>query len=312
MNPDIVAPYNQQWNLNIQRSLAKDYLFTAAYVGTKGTRLPIRNEANPALFRPGATVANIDARRIYAPNFASIIDYQNVINSTHHALQLSLNKRFSQGFTVLAGYTWSKTLDGSSLEVDGFNGQDPFNLRADKGLADFDVRHRLVTSFLWEVPGPKTGVARWVLGGWQSNGILNIQSGSPFTIVSGQDRALSGTGTQRPDLIGNPYLDTGRSRQQLIDKYFDPAAFALPALGSFGNVGRNTMVGPGRWNLDFALFKRFRILERWQLEYRWEMFNAFNHANLGNPRANITAAGTGSINTTTEARVMQMGLRLVF
>ncbi|MGH9672824.1 MAG: TonB-dependent receptor plug domain-containing protein, partial [Bryobacteraceae bacterium] len=312
IDPFQAAPYNQQWNFNIQRELAKDYLFTAAYVGSKATRLPIRRELNPALFRAGATLANVDARRIYAPAYASIISYENVINSTYSALQLTLNKRFSKGFTVLAAYTWSKAIDGISIEVDAFNGQDPMNMAADKGLSDFDIRHRMVTSFLWEMPGPKSGVAKWVLGGWQSNGILTIQAGSPFTVVSGQDRALAGAGTQRPNLIGNPFLDTGRSRDELMAKYFDAAAFTLPPVGSYGNAGRNIMIGPGRWNLDFALFKRFPIKERLGIQYRWEMFNAFNHANLGNPRNNIGAANPGSINSTSEPRIMQMGLRLTF
>jgi hypothetical protein len=306
------APNNQQWNFNLQRELAPDYLFTAAYVGSKAARLPIRRELNPALFRAGATLANIDSRRIYAPAHASIISYENIINSTYHALQLSLNKRFSSGFTLLASYTLGRAIDGMSLEVDGFNGQNPLNLRADKGLADFDVRHRWVSSFLWELPGPTAGAAKWILGGWQTNGILTIQSGSPFTVVSGQDRALSGTGTQRPDLVGDPHLDPGRSRQELIAQYFDASAFALPALGSYGNSGRNTLIGPGRWNLDFALFKSFRLRESVGLQFRWEMFNALNHANLANPRRNITAARPGQIDATSEPRIMQAGLRLTF
>lgn len=312
MDPGLAAPYSQQWNFNIQRELAKDYLFTAAYVGSKGTKLPIRTELNPALYSPGATVGNTDSRRIYAPSYASIVSYANEINSTYHSLQFTLNKRFSKGFTILGSYTWSRSIDGSSLEVDNFNGQDPRNLRADKGLSDFDIRHRMVTSFLWEMPGPKSGPARWMLGGWQSNGIFTAQAGSPFNVVSGQDRALSGGGTQRPDLIGNPFLDTSRSRQELINRYFNAAAYALPALGTYGNSGRNTLVGPGMWNLDFALFKSFHFRERIALQYRWEMFNSFNHANLGNPRNNISAAGAGSINSTSDARVMQMGLRLRF
>jgi len=307
-----VAPYNQQWNFSIQRELAPDYLLTAAYVGTKGTRLPIRRELNPALFGPGATLANVDNRRIYAPNYASIISYENVINSTYHALQLTLNKRFRRGFTLLAGYTWSRSIDGISLEVDGFNGQNPLDLRADKGLSDFDVRHRWVSSFLWELPGPKSGLTRWIAGGWQANGLFTSQAGTPVNVVSGQDRALSGVGTQRPHLAGNPYLDTGRSRQELINRYFDASAFVLPPLGSYGNSGRNTLIGPGRWNLDFALFKTFRLSESWKLEYRWEMFNAFNHANLSGPRNNITAANPGQINGTSEPRIMQMGLRMTF
>jgi hypothetical protein len=223
-----------------------------------------------------------------------------------------LSKRFSSGFTVQASYNYSKSIDGMSLDVDGFNGQNTLDSRPDKSLADFDVRHRLVTSFLWEIPGPQSGVARWILGGWQSNGIFIAQAGRPFTVVSGQDRALVGSGTQRPDQLRDPKLDTGRSRDEQMAGYFDATAFVLPPVGSFGNSGRNIMVGPGDWNLDFALFKRFRIHENWQIQYRWEMFNAFNHANLGNPRTNIGAARPGAIDTTSGPRIMQMGLRLTF
>jgi hypothetical protein len=281
-------------------------------VGSKGTRLPIRNELNPAVFRTGATAGNTNARRIYAPDFASIIDYQTVINSTYNSLQTTLNKRFSNGFTLLASYTYSKSIDGGSLEVDGFNGQDPLNLAADKALSDFDIRHRFVASFLYQVPGPTSGWSKWILGGWQTNGIFTAQSGSPFTVTSGQDRALAGTGTQRANLVGDPHLDPNRSRSELIAQYFDPAAFALPALGTYGNAGRNLLLGPGRWNLDFALFKGFVIRENTNLNFRWEMFNALNHANLNNPRNNISAANPGRIDSASDARVMQFGLRLAF
>ncbi|MBI3208941.1 MAG: TonB-dependent receptor [Candidatus Solibacter usitatus] len=312
VDPFFAAPYAQQWNFNVQREVVKDYMLTVSYIGTKGTRLPIRRELNAGIFGPGATLANINARRPYAPLFQSIISYENVINSTYHAMQALLNKRFSRGFTVMASYNYAKSLDGMSLDVDGFNGQNPMNMRADKGLSDFDVRHRWITSFLWEVPGPTKGLGRWILGGWQSNGIFIAQAGRPFTVTSGQDRALTGVGTQRPDLLRDPKLDAGRSRDALMAMYFDAAAFTLPASGSYGNSGRNTMVGPGNWNLDFALFKRFRIREGWQLQYRWEMFNAFNHANLGSPRSNIGVARVGQIDTTSAPRIMQMGLRLAF
>jgi hypothetical protein len=312
VDPFFAAPYVQQWNFNIQREVAQGYVVTAAYVGSKGTRLPIRRELNPALFGPGATLANIDARRIYAPDFASIISYENVINSTYHAFQLTLNKRFSQGFTVLASYSYAKSIDGMSIDVDGFNGQDPLHMRADKALSDFDIRHRTVASFLWEIPGFRTGAAKWILGGWQANGILIAQAGTPFTVTSGQDRALSGVGTQRPDVLGNPKLDTGRSRDELMAQYFDVSQFVLPAVGSYGTSGRNSLIGPGDYNLDFALFKKFPVREGMQLQYRLEMFNALNHANLGNPRSNISAARPGQIDTTSGPRIIQMGLRLTF
>lgn len=312
VDPFFAAPYMQQWNFNIQHQLVSDYVVTASYVGTKGTKLPIRRELNPAIFNATATLANINQRRIYAPNYQSIINYENTINSTYHAFQTTLNKRYSKGFTILASYNWSKSLDGMSLDVDGFNGQDTLNSRPDKGLSDFDVRHRFVASFLWEIPGPKTGIAKHILGGWQSNGIFIGQAGRPFNIVSGQDRALAGSGTQRPNVNGDPHLSPGRSRDQLMAGYFNPAVFSQPALGSFGNSGRNTLVGPGNYNLDFALFKKFALREHWQLQYRWEMFNSLNHANLGQPRANINVARTGQIDTTSGPRVMQMGLRMVF
>jgi outer membrane receptor protein involved in Fe transport len=312
VDPFFAAPYAQQWNLNLQRELAPGYVATIAYVGSKGTRLPIRRELNPGIFRAGATVGNIDARRIYAPDYASIISYENVINSTYHAFQVTLNKRFTKGFTVLANYNFSKSIDGMSIDVDGFNGQNTLDMRPDKALSDYDVRHRFVTSFLWEIPGPQTGFAKWIAGGWQANGILIAQAGTPFTVTSGQDRALSGAGTQRPDLTGDPKLDTGRSRDALMAGYFDATKFVLPALGAYGNGGRNLLIGPGDYNLDFALFKRFRIREGWQVQYRLEMFNALNHANLGNPRSNIGAARPGQIDTTSGPRIMQMGLRMTF
>ncbi|MEP7366848.1 MAG: carboxypeptidase regulatory-like domain-containing protein [Acidobacteriota bacterium] len=312
VDPFFAAPYIQQWNLNVQQELAPGYVLTAAYIGTKGTRLPIRRELNPAIFGPGATVGNINSRRIYAPDYQSIISYENVINSTYNAFQLTLNKRFSQGFTILASYNYAKSIDGMSLDVDGFNGQNTLDMRPDKALSDFDVRHRFVSSFLWEIPGPRSGISRWLLGGWQANGILIIQAGNPFNVTSGQDRALVGSGTQRPDLIGDPKLDTGRSRDQQMAGYFDSSQYVLPAVGSFGNAGRNSLIGPGDYNLDFALWKKFPIRESLQLQYRLEMFNALNHANLGSPRSNIGAARAGQIDTTSGPRIIQMGLRMTF
>lgn len=311
VDPDLATAYLQQWNVNVQHELVKDFTLTAAYIGSKGTKLPMRVELNPALYAPGATTANIDARRLYQ-GYASIVNYTSMVNSSYNALQLTINKRFSRGYTVLASYTYGRSLDMSSLEVDGFNGQDPRNIAADKGLSDFDVRQRFVSSFLWDIPGPVAGVAKWILGGWQANGIFSAQSGTPFNVISGSDRALSGTGTQRANLVGNPYLDTGRSRSELMTQYFDPAAFAIPAVGTYGNFGRNVLIGPGAYNLDFALFKGFQFAERKELQFRWEMFNALNHANLGNPRSNLSAVRPGSIDSTSAPRIMQLGLRLVF
>jgi hypothetical protein len=117
--------------------------------------------------------------------------------STYNSLQLTLNKRFSHGYSILANYTWARSIDNISLDTAGAV-QNTFDMRSEKALSDFDVRKRFVTSFLWEIPSPKKGLARWIMGGWQMNGIFTISSGSPFNLVSGQDRALTGGGSQRP------------------------------------------------------------------------------------------------------------------
>lgn len=307
---DLATGYMQQWNLSLQRETVQGIVVTAAYVGSKGTRLPIQRQINPAIFAAGATTANIDARRIYQ-GFGSIPNYESNGFSTYHSMQLSLNKRFSHGYTVLANYTWSKSIDNVSTDTQGAV-QDSFNLRAEKARSDFDVRQRLVTSFLWEIPSPVRGVGKWVLGGWQVNGILAVTAGTPFNVVSGTDRALSGGGSQRPNLVGDPFLDSGRARGELIARYFNPLAYAVPALGTFGNSGRNTMIGPSSYNLDGSLFKMFPLKEKLRLQFRAEFFNALNHANLANPVANIASGTVGSILSASSPRILQFGLRLAF
>ena len=306
-----VAAYNQQWNFNIQQEVVRDFIVTAAYVGSKATHLPLRRQINPAIYQEGATLRNINQRRIHGPTFQGITSYESTAYSTYHAAQFTVNKRFSDGYTILAHYTVGKAIDLSATETTP--PQDPLNLRLDKALADFDVRQRFVASFLWDLPSPSNaGIGRWVLGGWQTNGILTVQSGRAFSATTGRDIALAGYGRQRPNLAGSPFLDTGRSKGELIQQYFDPTAFANPATGMFGNAGRNIIIGPGNWNLDFALFKKFNVTENTELQFRWEMFNAFNHANLLNPRNNINARNPGRITGTSAPRIMQFGLRLEF
>lgn len=307
---NFVSGYNQQWNFNLQREVGA-YLFTAAYVGSKANKLPAGQELNPALYRSGATVANIDSRRIY-PDFQSISSYNNIGFSSYNALQLSLNKQFGKGYTLLAHYTFARTIDNSSQDST-VPSQNPLDPTSSKGLADFHIKHRFVTSFLWEMPSPvQSGFGKWVLGGWQANGIFTMQSGSPFDLVTGRDIVLCGCGTQRPNLIGNPFLPSGRSREEQINSFYNPTAFQLPTTGNYGNVGRNTMTGPSFWNLDFALFKNIRVREAFTLSIRAESFNALNHANLNNPVSNVTATNAGRILGASDARIIQLGLRLVF
>jgi len=311
LDPSLSSAYVQQWNFNLQRETWQGIVATGAYVGSKGTRLSVIREMNSAVFGPGATGANIDQRRPFGPGLGSIGNYVPLGFSTYHALQLTLNKRFAKGYTVLANYTWSKSIDNGS--VDAFGGaQDQNNWGPEKGLSDFDLRHRFVTSFLWQLPSPSAGAAKWLVGGWQVNGILAITAGRPFNVTSGTDRALTGGGNQRPNLVGNPYLDVNRPRANLILQYFNPAAYTLPATGAFGNSGRNTLIGPGSYNLDSSLFRSFRFSERVTLQFRAEFFNTFNNPNFSLPVANIGAGTVGRILTANSPRILQFGLRLVY
>ncbi len=319
-DPSSATPYNQQWNFSIQEQLPAEFVLSAAYVGSKGTRLWLNREINPAVFIPGngpdgrplSTGGNIDSRRIDT-NFQGIDEASTTGNSTYHSLQLSANRRFSKGLYIMANYTWSKALDYESLDRNASLPQDPNNMRAEHGPADFDRRHNFVTSFLYNLPFPgQQRILSKFTQGWRTNGIFRYVSGSPLTIVPGTDRALRGGGGQRADVIGNPVLSSERSFDAQRAQYFNTAVFAQPALGTYGNSGRNAFYGPGQYNLDLSFFKTTTIAERARLEFRWELFNALNHANLGNPNTTLNSSAFGRIDTVTGPRIMQLGLKVIF
>ncbi len=317
IDPDFTAGYMQQWNVNLQHELPKNIVVQAAYVGSKGTRLMIGQNINPAVFVPGnSTPGNVNARRLYQ-GFAQIQNTQSTANSTYHSLQLSVNRRFSSGISILGSYVWAKSLDLASNDGNsgvGNQATNPFNQAADKGLSDFDVRHRVVTSFLYELPFFKKqpGAMRTLLGGWQINGILTLQGGLPFTVSAGADRSLAGIGRDRADVLGAVKINSGSSHNDKVFRYFDITQFALPALGTYGTVGRNTLIGPGLITFDSAIFKQFKFAERRELEFRWETFNATNRPNFGNPIASTTNASFGRITTAGSPRIMQFGLKLYY
>ena len=297
-----------QWNISIQREIAAQIVVTAAYVGTKGEDMPLSHEINPAVYGPGETLANEQAYRIY-PQFASINEQAPIGKSHYNGLELSANKRFGHGYTIAASYTLARGLDNTS--GDSFTGQDPLHVSNEWGLADSNITHKVVVSFLWQVPSPRNTLAKLVLGGWQLNGIVTLRSGSPFTVSSGRDTQLSFQ-TSRANLTGDPNLPTDRPRGQLIAKYFNPAAFAVPATGSLGDSVRNFMIGPGYKNADLSVFRTFKIRERASMQFRAEAFNVFNNVNLNNPTSNISSVTVGQITTSEPPRILQFGLRLTF
>ena len=277
-------PYMQQWNIDIQRALPWDFLADVAYAGSRGAHLTGNVNINQA--PPGPTAPALRSRISTSVN--QIISLMNRETSSYHALQAKLSRRFSRGFYLLSSYTFSKAIDdGSYTTSDGGGPQDATNWRAERGVSDFNRRHRFVVSYIYELPFGKgrtfslgkNRVIEHILGGWQLNGITTLQSGSPFTPVVANPRTNAGQGGAiRPDRIASGVLPDD---ERTIRRWFDRTAFIAQGTGGtdpyhFGNSGRNILIGPGIVNFDASIFKAFAFNERTRLQFRTEMFNAMN------------------------------------
>jgi hypothetical protein len=314
--PHLVTPYVQHWNFVVERQVLDHWLIRAAYVGSKGTKLLHSHEENPALFAPGASASNYNQRRRHQPIGPMQVG-RSVGWSKYNALQLTLQRRFARGFTVLANYTRSKSMDiGSYTSLNAqILGPDPFNYEANRGVSDFDIPQRLVVSALVEHPAlqHKHRLVRSFFGGWQSNVIFTAQDGVPFTVRSGRDNSLYGINQDFPDLTGIDWRQPdGRSKEQEILAWFNPDAFRENAVGTIGTGRRNQLRGPGLWDVNYSLFKNLPLSENFRLQVRGEFFNLFNHANLGNPNSTRTNANFGRITSALPPRIVQLGAKLIF
>ncbi len=332
------APYIQQWSFGIQRELFTDVLLDVAYVGNMGTKLPGFRNLNQARIGP----ESLAARRPIQP-FADIQFLENHITSNFHSLQVRAEKRFSKGLAILGSYTYGKALStapehlatsGAGNGIDAGRSREPqdnFNIRDEYGPAEFDVTHRFVATYIWQIPVGKgqrffSGLAGWkqaVFGGWQVNGINTFQTGLGLTLRDNAARLpgthnLGGDRRMRPDIIG-PLVPSGfRQGPQLwfdTTKVVDPPVTATS--GVFGNAGVGNFRGPGLKNVDFSVFKNFYVTESKYLQFRTEIFNTFNFANFGQPglqyAGSPTSGGFGAIPvTSTPARIIQFGLKFYY
>jgi hypothetical protein len=321
-SPQPRNPYMQQWSLGVQRELFSNTTMELNYIGTHGTNLLMRrNIAQARLYDP-ANPSSVAARKPY-PNFVTYIDSEWGGRSNYNALNAKLEHR-GRGSILTFAYTWAKSTDlksaAAGIGASGFNGWQGFldnaNPERDYGLSDFDVDHRLVASFVYNLPfgsGEKfgsdaTGVKEAVIGGWQVNGIYTWQHGFPLTITAADLGGLNDTsGTNRADLVGDP-----DAVDPSVSQWFNRAAFRQPAAGTLGNLGRNTERGPGVNNLDLALFKNFRVTNGIRLQFRLESFNAFNHTQFNAVSTNLTAANFGVVTSARPARINQLGVKLLF
>jgi hypothetical protein len=287
-------------------------------------------EINAAVYRPGATPGNVQDRRPFFPQFyGPISDISSDLNGEYNSLQLGVDKRFSHHYSMQLAYTFSKSIDERSANpVDGGDTpQDPGNFRAgQRGLSNFNQKHILAINGIWDIPFLEhKGLATTLLGGWQLTGTTRIGSGFPFSLLSGRDNALVGTGRsigpQRPDVVGDAKLDTGRARGDLVARYFNTAAFIPNAgpgkEGQYGNSGRNNIVGPGFSQTDVAILKRFSLPKErlGRFEFRTEIFNLLNQVNFLNPSGSavtLTSPAFGKLLAANIGRVVQFGLRYDF
>jgi carboxypeptidase family protein len=315
--PFIRNGYAYEWSLSLERELTPNTVLSLSYAGSDAHKLPRR-----ALQNQG--VPNLpDQRRGYHPQpgsnqFVRATD----VNSHYHALIARLERRFSGGVSFVAGYTFGKSIDTASGLQGTNQPQDNYNLKAERGLSDFDVRQRFVVSSTWELPfgsgrrWAKDGPAETVLGQWQLASILTLQTGQPMTAIL--PTALSGTqsnGTDRPDLLADPTLP---SDQRSPDHWFNTLVFQPPpiyfdARGPFsipGNEGRNVIAGPGLADWDLTLERHARLTERANLVLRGDFFNLTNHPNFDRPGLILGTSNFGKISAAENSRQIQLSLRL--
>jgi hypothetical protein len=317
---DLRTPYMQHWNLSVQQQFGRSRVLEAAYVGSKGAKLLTARDLN----QPRPRVQQPNLRPV--PQFADIIFQESSANSSYHSLQVRFQQRFDKGLSLLSSYTWSKSLDNASgffsSAGDPNFPQDSNNVGAERGRSNFDVAHRFSLSYSYDLPLGRGhalfGDHGWLtslLTGWQTYGVITLQAGRPFTVALLSEIDNSNTGrsnlgfgaNDRPNLVGKARLDQGRP-----ERWFNPAAFAFPPFGSFGNAGRNILEGPSFHNINASLVKNTALREEVNLQFRAEFFNLFNHPNFDLPDNFLGSPTFGRIRSAHSPRRIQFGVKLVF
>ena len=306
------VPFVHSFSLTYQRELGSGIVADLGYVGTLGRRLPSQRELNYAL--PGQGAAGLAFNRLFGRT-ASVAERANAYNNNYNALQLNVQKRFAGGLQFGTAYTWSKSL---SVQDDQGGFVIVADVRRNYGRTSFDRRHMLVVNHIYELPfgaGKKhasSGPAKWIVGGWQLNGIFRVVTGSPFNITADAGPCNCPGNGQFADVVAS-YRTLGSVGPG--ERFFDTTAFAAPAAGRFGNAGRNIGRGPTLTNYDFSIFRNFDLKEGWRLEFRSEFYNLTNTPQFANPVGNVNAGNFGQITGTIASageREVQFALRLRF
>jgi hypothetical protein len=309
------TPVTYNYNLTLERELIKGWTARAAYVGAKTTGGHNTITLNPAIVTPGQpapTTGTTDARRALQP-YGPLSLYVQQRWSQYHSMQLTLNRRFANGFTINTNYTLASSVGNFGDELIPYFMPQDENLTV--GPLDQMRRHRFVTSWVYDIPGLSGAnpVARAAINGWQLTGIVQFQTGQPYTITSGTDISRDGIGGDRAKTTGVS-MDRPEGADRTV--WFNPAAFAAGDVLTFGTVPKGAYFGPSINYWDMGLARNFRFADDMAIQFRAEFFNIFNQVNLANPATAVNSASFGRITNTHpnqgDPRIMQFGLRFTF
>ena len=344
VDPNFRPPESYQWNLTVSHELFQNTVLEASYIGNHGLHIwrrnVNRNDIAPNLACRGSACdgSNADARLqiaraglgIPSPVTGDVQDQGALIadnrlftgvgnittdesngNSSYHAMQLWLNRRFSDRLAFQAAYTWGHSISDVALTSFTNTTSDPFNFNSDRGDADLDRRQTFVTNLVYELPSFRDWgkAAEFALGGWQLNGIASYFGATPIELITGVNTlGTAGAVGQRPNYTGAPlYLNTGDPTQHL-----NPAAFATPAAGQLGTLGKGSVRGKPITNIDFSMGKNWRFRERYKFQFRAEFFNIFNHPNFVGFDTDLRNGTFGRLTTVQSSREIQLGIKFIF
>ncbi len=338
-DPNQRTPYVEQVSFGPEFQFSQSTVLDLSYVGNFGRKenrlrnanqgiITGFNSAGPITLFPYANL-NTNVNVLNPGNHAFLELATDDGNTNYNGLLVSLRKRFSKGLGYGISYTWSKNF---SDYVDNLTGgstpANAYNYSLERSFSPFDVTHRFVGNVLWNLPIGKGGMilnggglASTLIGGWQINSIVTLETGTPFSVTANDVSQTGGNHQSRASCIGNPYSGASTNPSQIVGNaapgfFLNPAAFTTPAIGTFGTCAPRAYHGPGLENVDLSIFKQFLLTESWKLEFRSEFFNAFNHANFTNPNSSITPSQVGSfgkvMNTVTDPREIQFALKLYF
>ena len=303
----------QQWNIGIQHQIG-NWLFTGSYLGNHSSHLWRATELNYAAYAPGATTGTTNARRVlvlrspaYGAFYGTIGQLDDTGRANYNGMLLSAQRRLKAGLTVLANYTLAKCMsDPATTELTGPTITDPTNPSLDYSACDSDRRHVLNVTLVAQTPSFANATMNAVLGDWQIAPLVRWQSGSPFSVTTGIDNALSGLGGQRAVQVSdNIYGDKS------VNNYLNINAFTSPTAGTYSALPPNAFYGPSRLENDLAITRNFHIAAN-QVQFRWEVFNVLNKAPLNTPTASLNSSNFGRILSAGDPRIMQFALKVQF